>query len=249
MFKKNIHREVIKHLTILLDDSIQVLSNELPAYKNQPFSRIKLKLETQLNQAQTLKRTIETLYRGVKQLNKSKVFKIGLDVHGVIDDDPILFNHVSSLVLASGGEVHIVTGQRDDEKLRKQLADLKIRYTHLFSITTYHESIGTPMTYSKNGNPWMDIVAWNRTKGDYAEKEKLDFHVDDSDEYRPYFISTKFIRYRPKLLCQKWICTKCSWKGRYSECEHVTYKGINWEHCPSCHDAIAIPVIGSRILI
>jgi len=41
-----------------------------------------------------------------------------------------------------------------------------------------------------------------------------------------------------------WVCTKCTWKGRYSETDYVMYSGIGWQHCPSCN-SIVIPSGGS----
>ena len=44
-----------------------------------------------------------------------------------------------------------------------------------------------------------------------------------------------------------WVCTKCTWKGRYSETDYVMYSGIGWQHCPSCN-SIVIPSGGSTAL-
>lgn len=41
-----------------------------------------------------------------------------------------------------------------------------------------------------------------------------------------------------------WGCTSCAWTGKYAATKGVTYRSINWQHCPSCN-AIAIPFEGS----
>lgn len=118
--------------------------------------------------------------------------KIGLDFHGVIDADPELFSSVSRRLTKDGHEIHILTGEEDTPELRGKLKDFKIHYTHLLSITTYHKSIGTKVTYDKDGRPWMDDETWDRTKGDYCRKYNIDFHVDDSDTYGKYFTTSYF---------------------------------------------------------
>ena len=40
----------------------------------------------------------------------SKIFKLGLDLHGVIDSIPNEFKFLSNAIVSSGGEVHILTG-------------------------------------------------------------------------------------------------------------------------------------------
>ena len=119
--------------------------------------------------------------------------KIGLDFHGVITAIPMFFAMLTKMLVDNDHEVHILTGQKDCEKIRKQLEDYSIKYTHFFSITTYHEGIGTKVTYDKKGNPWMDDEIWDRTKGDYCRENRIDFHFDDSDTYGKYF-TTVYIK-------------------------------------------------------
>lgn len=45
-----------------------------------------------------------------------------------------------------------------------------------------------------------------------------------------------------------WICTKCSWKGVYHLTKGVIYRGIDWQHCPSCN-SIAIPLLGKDAVL
>ena len=131
--------------------------------------------------------------------------KLGLDLHGVVDKDPKIFSLNTNALVTNGHEVHIITGEEDSEKLRNALEFLKIRYTHLFSISTHHKQSGTEMRYDENGNPWMDKEVWNTTKALYCEKIGIDLHIDDSEVYgryfkTPYFLFTKNMG-RVELLC------------------------------------------------
>lgn len=125
--------------------------------------------------------------------------KLGLDVHGVIDAEPAFFSFLSKTILLANGEVHIITGTEDSEHLRTTLTQLNIHYTHFFSISSYHKSIGTKMWYTDPNNPWCDEVVWNRTKGDYCARNKIDFHIDDSPEYQQYF-TTPFLLFQKRTV-------------------------------------------------
>jgi len=122
--------------------------------------------------------------------------KIGLDIHGVIDAEPKIFSSLSHDCVKKRWEVHIITGQEDTPELRRILAEYNIAYTHLFSITTYHKSIGTIITQDDDENPWMDEPLWNKSKGEYCARNNIDIHIDDSYTYGKYFETTyiKFIK-------------------------------------------------------
>lgn len=119
-------------------------------------------------------------------MDNKKIFKVGLDLHGVISANPEFFAELSRLFVESGAEVHILTGSHSNEIL-DELKGYGIRYTHLFSIADHHKSIGTPMRYDEKGEPWIDGELWSKSKGWYAEKVGLDFHIDDSRSYGNHF--------------------------------------------------------------
>ena len=121
------------------------------------------------------------------------MLKIGLDFHGVIDKYPEKFSALTVKMINQGMEVHIITGHEDTSAFRKKLNEMGIFYTHLFSIVSYHKFIGTEMKYDKKGNPWISPEAWDRTKANYCEIEKIDLIIDDSDVYGKYFESIKTI--------------------------------------------------------
>jgi len=123
--------------------------------------------------------------------------KVGIDFHGVIDDNPEFFSELSKLFVNNGHEVHIITGEKDTPAFRKKLSDLSIEYTHLFSIVTYHSFLGTEIWYKMN-NPYMEESTWDRSKADYCAREKIDLHVDDSEKYFKYF-TTPYVLYTKGL--------------------------------------------------
>ena len=115
--------------------------------------------------------------------------KIGFDIHGVLDKDPELFKYIINALRQKGHEVHVITGREINDDLLKELDELRIPYDYLFSITSYHKSIGTYITY-KNDDPTQPLIAppkWDRTKGEYAKEVGLDIHIDDSEVYGDYF--------------------------------------------------------------
>lgn len=113
--------------------------------------------------------------------------KIALDIHGVCDANPEFFIELSKLFVNSGQEVHILTGRRISDGALKEIEELGLSYTHFFSISDYHKEIGTNMRNDMNGDPWMDDETWDRTKGDYCKRNKIDFCIDDTERYGKYF--------------------------------------------------------------
>jgi hypothetical protein len=57
------------------------------------------------------------------------MIKLGLDVHGVIDDDPEFFSRFSEITLEQGNEVYIITG-------REKTSDL-VEESHLSKATKF----------------------------------------------------------------------------------------------------------------
>ena len=66
-----------------------------------------------------------------------------------------------------------------------------INYTHFFSIVDYQEKMNHNVTWDENGQAWIEINAWNKTKGDYCLEHGIDVMFDDSDEYNKYFDLTQ----------------------------------------------------------
>ena len=49
------------------------------------------------------------------------------------------------------------------------------------------------MWYDEKNTPWLDGDLWNRTKGEYCEREGISLHFDDTIAYVEYF-TTPFAR-------------------------------------------------------
>lgn len=120
--------------------------------------------------------------------------KIGIDIHGVITENPKFFAEFTATLLAGGHEIHIITGPRY-EKVEPILRKWRIKYTHFFSIVEHEEKRGvTQIMWDKKGDPFMDINVWDRAKAKYCKRMKIDMHIDDSTKYGEYF-ETPFCHY------------------------------------------------------
>ena len=124
-------------------------------------------------------------------------FKIGLDIHGVIDSNPEFFAAFTRTMVAAGHEVHILTGPKITPKIINELKTMHIDFTHLFSITDHHEAVGTPIIWDEYGNPHMDAYLWDKTKAEYCKAQGIELHIDDSDSYA-YFFKTPYARFYSK---------------------------------------------------
>jgi hypothetical protein len=130
--------------------------------------------------------------------------KVGLDIHGVIDQNPKFFAELSKALVKAGHEVHIITGPRF-EKVEPLLKRCKITYTHFFSIVEYEEKRGkAKIRWDKKGDPFMEFHIWDSCKARYCKRMKIDFHLDDSSKYGEHFV-TPFAHYTHKRVAiKKW---------------------------------------------
>ena len=113
-------------------------------------------------------------------------FKIGIDIHGVIDTFPEKFSRLASALYKDGAEVHIVTGSKQCPNVEALLEKANIPFTHYFSIVEHLESIGETIEW-RDDLPYADEHQWNIAKRDYCKKHEIDFMIDDSPIYRETF--------------------------------------------------------------
>ncbi len=114
--------------------------------------------------------------------------KIGLDIHGCIDYDPVFFSELSRTLIENGHEVHITTGSFITDELKKELSDYGMKWTHLWSISDHYKNKpGIEYWYDEKGRLWVDDELWNMAKGDYAKSQNLDLLIDDTERYKQYF--------------------------------------------------------------
>jgi hypothetical protein len=128
------------------------------------------------------------------------MMKVGLDIHGVIDRYPEFFSFLTRTVLISlsirdtYNEIHIITGSSWTSEIKELLEKYEIYYTHYFSVTDYLLEKGEAVTWKDSKNPFFDNVVWNKAKAEYCDRNRIDFHFDDSDSYGQYFKTTKYIK-------------------------------------------------------
>lgn len=115
--------------------------------------------------------------------------KIGLDIHGVINENPKFWlQFMDDLRTAKGiyWQVHILTGH-SVEKAETELEEFNIypgHYATIFSISDYLAEKGVPeQSRSSKSTPWYPSEQWNSAKAEYVKKEGIQILIDDSKEY------------------------------------------------------------------
>lgn len=125
-------------------------------------------------------------------------FKIGVDIHGVIDSLPELFSFLTESIVKNGGEVHIITGGSWSQELESQIVNLGISWTHKFSVYDYLMEIETPtvgeiqFTDGTVQRKFKDGV-WDQVKAEYCRNNEINLHIDDTLIYNDFF-TTPFCR-------------------------------------------------------
>lgn len=131
----------------------------------------------------------------MKKFSESVVgnnFKLGIDVHGVIDDLPELFSFLTNLIVSAGGEVHIITGGSWDKELENVVRQSGVKWTHHFSVYDHLISSGEKIngihkfSDGTTQRRFSDDV-WNRIKGEYCRNHDISLHIDDTLIYNDYF--------------------------------------------------------------
>jgi len=130
--------------------------------------------------------------------SNSTRYKIGLDVHGVIDDIPDFFAFLTDSIVKNGGEVHILTGGSWTQELESQLLRYGIKWTHKFSVYDHLIEVGTKIvgeiqfpdgTIQKK----FEDGAWDKVKAEYCREHSINLHIDDTLIYNDFF-TTPFCR-------------------------------------------------------
>lgn len=130
--------------------------------------------------------------------NSSFKFKLGLDLHGVIDALPQEFAFLTNAIIAAGGEVHILTGGSWTPELENQIRSYGVKWTHSFSVYDHLIEIGTKTvgeiqfpdgTVQKK----FEDGAWDHVKGNYCREHNISLHLDDTMIYNDFF-TTPFAR-------------------------------------------------------
>lgn len=133
-----------------------------------------------------------------ESLNTSS-FKLGLDIHGVIDSNPDFFAFLTDSFIKNGGEVHILTGGHWDEDLNNKLKSFGIKWTHKFSvydhlIETGAKVVGEIQFPDGTIQKKFEDGLWDHVKADYCKKNNISIHIDDTLIYNDFF-TTPFCRF------------------------------------------------------
>lgn len=126
--------------------------------------------------------------------------KIGLDFHGVISTMPEEFARFCKVIRKKGIKVYVISGgpKKDVEQYLKKYG---IEYDYVWAILDDCAAQGTASFYD-DGSFKVPTDIWNKAKAEYCAREKIDFHVDDSNIYGKYFV-TPYCKYD---ICQGY-CT------------------------------------------
>jgi hypothetical protein len=124
------------------------------------------------------------------------MLKLGLDIHGVISQDPHIFSEMAREWIAAGNEVHIITGITQSDEVVKQLREeYGMVWTHFYSIVdTLLEQGVEPLPHSTHNRPYFPDEHWDPAKAEYCAENGITVHYDDTEHYGDYF-STKFVYY------------------------------------------------------
>jgi hypothetical protein len=113
--------------------------------------------------------------------------KFGFDYHGVIEKYPKAFYVLIKALRKDGNEVHIITGTTKQE-ITPILKRLEIEYDYIYSITDALLSGGRyKYKFDDFGRPIFPEGCWNSAKGEYCAVNQIEFYLDDTEEYMPFF--------------------------------------------------------------
>jgi len=125
-------------------------------------------------------------------------FKLGIDVHGVIDAMPEFFAFLTDAFIKNGGEVHVITGGSWTRELQSEIDSYGIKYTHHFSVYDSlneggFEVIGQIQFPDGTIQNKFSNDDWDHIKGDYCKEHNISLHIDDTMAYNEFF-NTPFAR-------------------------------------------------------
>ena len=115
------------------------------------------------------------------------VYKIGVDFHGVISAQPQEFATFCHEIRARGVKVYIISGGPKDAVI-DFLDRYNIEYDCVWAILDYCVELGIAVEYDAEGFH-IPTEIWDKAKADYCAKERIQFHIDDSNVYGRHFVT------------------------------------------------------------
>lgn len=131
--------------------------------------------------------------------------KIACDLHGVIDNDPILFKALFKVLKQAGKAIYIVSGP-PEEQIKNELAVLRIlqwhHYSEIYSVVDHLKEKGVKMWLDEKNTWWAAEKDWWKAKGEICRKIRADILIDDHIQFKQGFPkehSTLFLHYQKPL--------------------------------------------------
>ena len=111
-------------------------------------------------------------------MNKPLPLKIGLDFHGVINDNPVYFSRFTAEAVRRGYEVHIITGG-PRHKGKELLGKWDICYTAVFAILEYYDAQGE-VEYFEKGEVKVSEKMGERAKAGDSQRMGINMEITAS---------------------------------------------------------------------
>lgn len=112
-------------------------------------------------------------------------YKIGIDFHGVISNEPDKFKVFCHEIRKKGVLVYIISGGPEKD-IVKYLDKYGVEYDKVWAIFDHYDKQGK-VTRFKDGSFQVPTELWNKAKAEYCMQEGIAFHIDDSTVYGKYF--------------------------------------------------------------
>ena len=125
-------------------------------------------------------------------MKTSHSLNIGLDYHGVIDQNIQYFASFCCEATTRGHHIYIITGG-PMIKIKSILRQNNIAYDFIFAVSDYYQALGLA-EQGDDGSLEVPPKLWNIAKGEFCRRSHINIHIDDSPEYQPWF-STPFCLY------------------------------------------------------
>ena len=127
-------------------------------------------------------------------------YKIGIDFHGVITENPSFFCNFTKAARSRGWKIHIISGG-PYQKVKDYLDEQNIEYDQIFALVDYFAEKGK-VKFEEDGSFEVEKDLWNTAKSKYCSENAVNIQIDDSPEYGVSF-STPFCHYNPeKKVCE-----------------------------------------------
>ena len=120
-------------------------------------------------------------------MSNSHKLKIGLDYHGVIDNNVIYFSKFCDYAQKNGCKIFIITGG-PGILIKDKLKNYNIAYDFVFAISDYYQALNI-IIQQDNGSLSIPENMWNSGKADFCYRNKIDIHIDDSTKYFKDFVT------------------------------------------------------------